>query len=76
MEKEKQVVPYEKCLIKAIKNIVLRGDDMNEFSDFELQLLSEILDTLIVFDDNSYCPVDNLEGIKEKIDFELTIRGY
>ena len=63
-------------MIKAIKNIVLRGDDMNEFSDFELQLLSEILDTLIVFDDNSYCPVDNLEGIKEKIDFELTIRGY
>ena len=54
---------------------VLRGDDMNEFSDFELQLLSEILDTLIVFDDNSYCSVDNLEGIKEKIDFELTIRG-
>jgi hypothetical protein len=49
---------------------------MNEFSDFELQLLSEILDTLIVFDDNSYCSVDNLEGIKEKIDFELTIRGY
>ena len=54
---------------------VWKGDDMNEFSDFELQLLSEILDTLIVFDDNSYCPVDNLEGIKEKIDFELTIRG-
>lgn len=48
---------------------------MNEFSDFELQLLSEILDTLIVFDDNRYCSVDNLEGIKEKIDFELTIRG-
>lgn len=48
---------------------------MNEFSDFELQLLSEILYTLIVFDDSSYCPVDNLEGIKEKIDFELTIRG-
>ena len=41
---------------------------MNEFSDFELQLLSEILDTLIVFD-------DNLESIKEKIDFELIIRG-
>ena len=59
----------------ANKIDVLRGDDMNEFSDFELQLLSEILDTLIVFDDNSYCPVDNLEGIKEKIDFELTIRG-
>ena len=35
----------------------------------------KFLDTLIVFDDNSYCPVDNLEGIKEKIDFELTIRG-
>ena len=49
---------------------------MYEFSDFELQLLSEILDTLIVFDNNCYCPVDNLEGIKEKIDFELTIRGY
>ena len=41
---------------------------MNEFSDFELQLLSEILDTLIVFD-------DNVESIKEKIDFELIIRG-
>ena len=63
--------------LKYVNKIdVLRGDDMNEFSDFELQLLSEILDTLIVFDDNSYCPVDNLEGIKEKIDFELTIRGY
>ena len=49
---------------------------MNEFSDFELQLLSEILETLIVFYDNTYCPVDNLEGIKEKIDFELIIRGY
>ena len=48
---------------------------MNEFSDFELQILSEILDNLIVFDNNSYCPVDNLESIKEKIDFELTIRG-
>ena len=48
---------------------------MNEFSDFELQLLSEILDTLIVFDDNRYCSVNNLESIKEKIDFELTIRG-
>ena len=42
---------------------------MKEFSDFELQLLSEILDTLIVFD-------VNLEAIKEKIDFELIIRGY
>ena len=41
---------------------------MKEFSDFELQLLSEILDTLIVFD-------DNVESIKEKIDFELIIRG-
>ena len=49
---------------------------MNEFSDYELQLLSRILDTLIVFVDNSYCPVEDLEGIKEKIDFELTIRGY
>ena len=49
---------------------------MNEFTDFELQLLSRILDTLIVLVDNTYCPVDNLEGIKEKIDFELTIRGY
>ena len=49
---------------------------MNEFSDFELQLLSEILDTFIVFYDNSYCPVDSFEGIKEKIDFELIIRGY
>ena len=49
---------------------------MNEFTDFELQLLSEILDAHIVFYNNSYCPVDNLEGIKEKIDFELTIRGY
>ena len=50
---------------------------MNEFDDFELQLLSEMLDTLIVFfDDSTYCSVDNLESIKEKIDFELTIRGY
>ena len=49
---------------------------MNEFNDFELQLLSEILDTLIVFDNNSYGPIEILEGIKEKIDFELTIRGY
>ena len=49
---------------------------MNEFSDSELQLLSKILDTLIVFGDNSYCPVDDFEGIKDKIDFELTIRGY
>ena len=57
-------------------NLIKGGDDMNEFSDFELQLLSEILDTLIVFYDNTYCTVGNLEGIKEKIDFELTIRGY
>ena len=49
---------------------------MNEFDDFELQLLNEMLDTLIVFDDSTYCSVDNLESIKEKIDFELTIRGY
>ena len=49
---------------------------MNDFDDFELQLLSEMLDTLIVFDDSTYCSVDNLESIKEKIDFELTIRGY
>ena len=49
---------------------------MNEFDDFELQLLSEMLDTLIVFDDSTYCSVDNLESIKEKIDFELIIRGY
>lgn len=49
---------------------------MNEFDDFELQLLSEMLDTLIIFDDSTYCSVDNLESIKEKIDFELTIRGY
>ena len=49
---------------------------MNEFDDFELQLLSEMLDTHIVFDDSTYCSVDNLESIKEKIDFELTIRGY
>lgn len=39
---------------------------MNEFDDFELQLLSEMLDTLIVFDDSTYCSVDNLESIKEK----------
>ena len=63
-------------MLKVFKIDVLRGDDMNEFSDFELQLLSEILDTLIVFDDSTYCSVDNLESIKEKIDFELTIRGY
>ena len=49
---------------------------MNEFSDSELQLLSKILDTLIVFSDNSYWPVDDIEDIKDKIDFELTIRGY
>lgn len=55
---------------------VWKGEAMNEFDDFELQLLSEMLDTLIVFDDSTYCSVDNLESIKEKIDFELTIRGY
>ena len=57
-------------------NLIKGEDDMNEFSDFELQLLTEILDALIVFYDNTFCPVDIIEGIKEKIDFELTIRGY